>query len=164
MYGIRNIGSALKTWRKQFESIFHFLSDVKRNQFPSKFVKFLGYTIYNAKKYSGSTNPLDLAVAQYNYAQQIPSTIDSSIDKENMIECAGLKHSIGGKAVIHTHNTLPNMAQKYHKPIWLLPDHDLDSDDRPTITANRSIYYSTREAYKLFAEDFLTRVDCLHGK
>lgn len=27
VYGIRNIGSALTTWRKQFESIFHFLSD-----------------------------------------------------------------------------------------------------------------------------------------
>ena len=41
VYGIRNIGSALGAWRKQFESIFHFLSDTKRTQFPARFVKFL---------------------------------------------------------------------------------------------------------------------------
>lgn len=165
VYGIRNIGSALKTWRKQFESIFHFLSDAKRSQFPSSFVKFMGYTIYNAKKYSGSNNSLDLAQAQYNYAQQIPETINRFIDRENMItDTAGrLENSIGAKAVIHTHNTLPNMAQKYHKPIWLLPDiPELEVDDRPTITANRQIYFNTQAAYRTFAKDFLSRMDCLN--
>lgn len=167
VYGIRNIGNALKIWRKQFESIFHFLSDSKRSQFPDKFVKFMGYTIYNAKKYGGSksTNPLDLAVAQYNYAIQIPKTINEFIDKENMLEgCKNdLNASIGGKAVIHTHNTLPNMAQKYHEPIWLLPDLDLDTEDQPTITANRQVYYATKHAYHAFAKDFLDRVSCLHA-
>ncbi len=166
VYGIRNIGSALKTWRKQFESIFHFLSDVKRNQFPSSFVKFMGYTIYNAKKYSGSNNPLDLARAQYNYAQQIPETIESSIDGENMIPGVAnrLDSSIGEKAIIHTHNTLPNMAQKYHKPMWLLPDiPELEAEDIPTITASRQIYYNTQAAYREFAVDFLSRMDCLDG-
>ncbi|RZK35729.1 MAG: ParA family protein [Hymenobacter sp.] len=164
VYGIRNIGNALSVWRKQFESIFHFLSDSKRNQFPKKFVKFMGYTIYNAKKYSGSNNPLDLAVAQYSYAIQIPETINKFIDRENMLTgCnSDLNQSIGGRAVIHTHNTLPNMAQKYHSPIWLLPDLSLEDEDRPTITANREKYYSTRDAYATFAKDFLDRMDCLH--
>jgi len=164
VYGIRNIGSALKTWRKQFESIFHFLSDAKRSQFPSQFVKFLGYTIYNAKKYSGAKNPLNLAVAQYNYAKQIPKTIDDFIDSENMISgCDHLDESIGGMSVIHTHNTLPNMAQKYHKPMWLLPDDGgLDPEDRPTITANRSIYHATKIAYHNFAKDFILRMECIH--
>jgi cellulose biosynthesis protein BcsQ len=38
VYGIRNIGSALKVWNKQFDSIFQFLSDAKRVQFPSRFL------------------------------------------------------------------------------------------------------------------------------
>lgn len=164
VYGIRNIGSALNTWRKQFESIFHFLSDAKREQFPKSFVKFMGYTIYNARKYSKADNDLDLAVAQYNYAQQIPVTIKDFISEENMISCGeNLNRSIGEKAVIHSHNTLPNMAQKYHRPIWLLPSHDgLEPEDRPTITASRKIYEATRDAYHTFADDFLKRVACLH--
>lgn len=164
VYGIRNIGSALNTWRKQFESIFHFLSDSKRDQFPKSFVKFMGYTLYNARKYSGAKNDLDLAVAQYNYAKQIPETIDRFINKENMIVLdKNMEKSIGGKAVIHTHNTLPNMAQKYHKPMWLLPDfHGLEQEDRPTITANRSIYQATCFAYRIFATEFLERMGHLH--
>lgn len=165
VYGIRNIGNALKVWRKQFESIYHFLSDIKRDQFPKTFVKFMGYTLYNAKKYGGSksTNDLDLAVAQYNYAIQIPMTIDSFIDIENRLTgcSADLSQSIGQQSVIHTHNTLPNMAQKYHQPIWRLPDLLLDDEDRPTITANRDVYYRTRDAYRYFANDFLERVKCL---
>ena len=101
LYGIRNIGSALRTWRKQFETIFHFLSDSKRNQFPTKFVKFMGYTIYNARKYAGSKNPLDLATAQYNYAEKIPDTIFKFIEEENMISInkKKLEGSIGAKSV-----------------------------------------------------------------
>jgi cellulose biosynthesis protein BcsQ len=165
VYGIRNIGNALKVWRKQFESIFHFLSDSKRTQFPNEFVKFMGYTIYNAKKYSGAKNPLGLAAAQYNYAKQIPQTIREFLDKENMIwdGLADIDESIGGNAVIHTHNTLPNSAQKYHKPIWLLPKHeDIDKDERSTIIGNSQIYIATKGAYRSFAQDFLTRVACLH--
>lgn len=166
VYGIRNIGNALKTWRKQFESIFHFLSDSKRLQFPSNFVKFMGYTIYNARKYSGNRNNLDLSVAQFNYASQIPSTIQEFIQEENMISAGSgvLDQSIGGKSVIHSHNTLPNMAQKYHRPIWLLPSlSNLEPEDRPAIIASRNIYEGTRSAYASFARDFLSRVACLHA-
>jgi cellulose biosynthesis protein BcsQ len=42
VYGIRNIGNALGIWRKQFDTIFQLLSDRKRDQFPSKFVKLMG--------------------------------------------------------------------------------------------------------------------------
>lgn len=165
VYGIRNIGSALRTWRKQFESIFHFLSDSKRTQFPEKFVKFLGYTIYNARKVNSSANQLGLAVAQFNYARQIPITIEKYIDKENMIDIQKerLDESIGNKSIIYSHNTLVNMAQKYHAPIWLLPTlATLENEDKSTISGNREIYYKTQGAYRQFAEDFLTRVEALH--
>jgi cellulose biosynthesis protein BcsQ len=100
VYGIRNIGSALSTWRKQFDSIFAFLSDTKRNQFPRKFVRFIGYTIYNAKRYSGGGNALDLALAHYNYAQQIPETIQRYVDAKNIIDFPDvLNGSIGANAV-----------------------------------------------------------------
>jgi AAA domain len=165
VYGIRNIGSALSTWRKQFESIFHFLSDSKRTEFPEKFVKLLGYTIYNAKKYSGLGNNLDLAKAHYHYATQIPKTISKYIDTKNIISREGgiLTDSIGNNAIIHSHNTFPSMSQKYHKPMWSLPRHaGLDSEDRPTIAGNQDKFFATRDAYKAFAEDFLKRVERLH--
>lgn len=166
IYGIRNIGSALRVWRRQFESIFHFLSDFKRENFPKKFVEFLGYTVYNARKYAGSGNELNLAQAHYNYAQQIPSVIESYIDLESRSIVPGdvLKQSIGSNAVIYSHNTLPSMAQKYHKPMWRLPSHgDLEAVDKGTIGGNRQIYEATLGAYQAFAKDFMSRVAKLNG-
>lgn len=165
VYGIRNIGSALGTWRKQFESIFHFLSDSKRSQFPDRFVKFLGYTLYNAKRYTGAGNPLDLARAHYNYAEQIPDTIKNFIDAQNIVECpvGALNGSIGNNSIIHSHNTFPSMSQKYHLPMWKLPSYTgLEPEDRSTISGNQKKYNDTREAYHTFAKDFLSRVECLH--
>lgn len=164
LYGIRNIGNALKIWRNQFESIFHFLSDNKRTQFPREFVQFLGYTIYNAKKYTTTGNELNLAIAHYNYAKQIPSTIRDYIAEASRtkLPMCELDASIGGTAVIHSHNTLPSMAQTYHLPMWLLPGcASLQDGDRATIRGNRAIYEATRSAYRTFAADFLHRVSAL---
>lgn len=163
VYGIRNIGDSLRIWRKQFESIFHFLSDQKRTNFPDQFVKFLGYTLYNAKRYSKYEDELNLAKAHLNYALQIPETIKSSIDPENRLQFNRLlDHSIGENAVIHSHNTLPSLSQKYHMPMWELPDCGiLDSSDSSTIGGNQHIYRATRPAYRQFANDFLARLDLL---
>lgn len=160
VYGIRNIGDALRTWRKQFDSIFHFLSDQKRSSFPERFVRFMGYTIYNARRYSKFENDLNLAKAHHNYAVQIPQTIASSIDAANMILMDGLlDHSIGSNAVIHSHNTFPSMSQKYHMPMWELPDCGiLDSEDRSTIGGNQHAYRATKAAYQQFAADFIERL------
>jgi cellulose biosynthesis protein BcsQ len=166
IYGIRNIGSALRVWRKQFESIFHFLSDSKRGSFPSRFVEFLGFTVYNARKYSGSGNSLGLAQAHYNYASQIPEVIKTYIDQESRsaIENKTLDQSIGANAVIYSHNTLPSMAQKYHAPMWKLPSlANLEDGDKSTIGGNRQIYEATLGAYRTFAQDFMTRVAKLNG-
>ncbi|ACB95062.1 ParA family protein [Beijerinckia indica] len=159
VYGIRNIGGALRLWRKQFDSIFHLLSDTKRSQFPEKFVKLIGYTIYNAKRYSGLGNDLDLAKAHFHYAQQIPGTIAKFVDPENSLPFTEiLSGSIGNKAVIHSHNTFPSMSQKYHKPMWLLPDINLEVEDRSTVAGNQNKYRETQGAYLAFARDFLDRV------
>jgi hypothetical protein len=125
----------------------------------------MGYTIYNAKRYSGQSNELALATAHYNYAKQIPETIKNFIDPENIIQIDGgaLKGSIGENAVIHTHNTLPSMSQKYHMPMWKLPGCDtLEPDDRGTIAGNQKSYLATEGAYATFAKDFLVRVERLH--
>ena len=163
VYGIRNIGDALRTWRKQFESIFHFISDQKRAGFPRSFVKFMGYTLYNAKRYSKYENDLNLAKAHQNYAEQIPGTIKNSIAQDNMILLEGVaEKSIGDNAIIHSHNTFPSMSQKYHMPMWKLPESGiLDPEDRSTIGGNHTKYRDTMTAYHCFARDFLTRVDLL---
>ena len=73
-----------------------------------------------------------------------------------------VQNSIGDDAVMYTHNTLPNMAQKYNEPMWKLPEcHELDSEDKSTISGNRAIYKGTKAMYQRFAEDFLIRVATL---
>lgn len=164
MYGIRNIGSALKQWSKEFNTIYGLISDDKRKRFPPNFVRYLGYTIYNARKYTGATE-WDLALGHYNYAQQIPQTIRQYIspDVRSHLSEEQANTPIGLTSVMHSHNTLPNMAQKYKHPIWQIPSIEhLDPSDKPTIMGNRGAYEKTRDNYIAFAESFLERIKTLN--
>jgi cellulose biosynthesis protein BcsQ len=160
LYGIRNIGRSLADWNAQLKIINSLLSDEKRKHFPQHTVRFLGFTIYNAKKYSGAT-PWDLAQAHYNYAQQIPETIARYIPEE---VCRGinqntLQQPIGDRVIMHTHNTLPSMAHKYKCPIWRIPSRsNLAPEDKGTISGNRYSYEQTQPAYRKFAEAVLARL------
>lgn len=163
LYGIRNIGNALAIWKKEFDTIYHLLSDEKRRAFPERYVRLLGFTIYNAKKYAGST-PWDLATAHYNYAMEIPAAITQFISPEirDYLSHEVMSRPIGGTAIMHTHNTLPSMAQRYHLPMWKVPgSNDLEASDRSTILGNRAIYEATREKYHEFARDLLVRMSAL---
>ncbi len=164
LYGIRNIGNALTNWKKQFETIVHLLSDEKRKTFPQSFVRLLGFTIYNAKKYSGKDKPWDLATAHYNYAQQIPDAISRFIPPalKKHIKDEVLAHPVGETAIMHTHNTLPGMAQKYHAPIWVVPSlKNLEEGDAMTIQGNRDTYLATKDKYAAFTTDLLSRIALL---
>jgi cellulose biosynthesis protein BcsQ len=163
LYGVRNIGNSLSIWKKQFETIFHLLSDEKRGNFPDRFVRFLGFTIYNARRYSG-TNEWDLATAHYNFAQQIPETVKAYIKKEirSHLSTEQLSSPIGGTSVMHSHSTLPSMAQKYHLPIWKVPSCTyLEPTDKSTVSGNRATYEATRGKYHAFAQDVLKRLETL---
>lgn len=167
LYGIQNIGNSLKLWQKEFNKIYDLISDEKRKRFPAEFVQFLGYTIYNAKKYSKQRNPWNLAQAHYNYAEQIPEVINHYIIKDvrKHLTPEQTQEPIGDMAVMHSHNTLPTMSQKYKKPIWEVPNYpELDPDDKPTIAANaNTLYFPTKEKYRDFAVAFLSRIDSLNG-
>ncbi|MBB4952668.1 cellulose biosynthesis protein BcsQ [Agrobacterium vitis] len=159
VYGIRNIGQSLEEWGKQFETVYNVISKSKRENFPEKFVKLIGYTIYNAKKYDGPNNSMQLAKAHQHYAEQIPSTIRDFISQELALPYAEiLTDSIGGNSVIHTHNTFPSLAQRYHRPMWKIPYADLDKDDKNTVSGNSQKFLDTRKDYKKFAEDVLSRL------
>jgi cellulose biosynthesis protein BcsQ len=165
LYGIRNIGNSLIHWKKDFDTIYSLISEEKRSMFPEKFVRFLGFTIYNAKKYTGVT-PLNLARAAYNYAQKIPPNIKEYIKPELRDhlteEMINDSEGIGGQSVMHTHNTLPSVAQKYRNPIWKIPSlPNLEPEDVNTIRGNKAVYEKTREGYINFAEDLLKRIRCL---
>lgn len=164
-FGLTNIGMALRNWRTQFATMYSLLSDKKRSAFPREFVKFLGYTIYNAKRYAGQ-NDFDLATAHYGYAKSLPSIIASKIPKEcySHLSLDIVSKPIGEKSIMHTHNTLPSMAQKYHAPIWAVPlISTLSSDDKSTISGNKDSYVATRAAYRIFAEDVLSRLEGLEN-
>ena len=162
VYGIRNIGESLREWRKQFETVYDVISESKRSHFPNKFVKLIGYTIYNAKKYDGQSNEYRLAHAHYYYAQQIPITIQRFIPQNVSLPYAEiLSGSIGENSVIHTHNTFPSMAQKYHLPMWKIPDADIEGEDQNTVRGNAQKFRDTRAAYQVFSADVLARMELL---
>jgi cellulose biosynthesis protein BcsQ len=160
-FGLVNIGHALRTWRGQFETMYGLLSDRKRAAFPKHFVRFLGYTIYNSKKYAGQ-NELDLADADYGYARRLPAVVLDRIPKEAFAHLTDeiVSKPIGGTAIMHSHNTLPKMAQKYRVPMWAVPAlGSLGHEDRPTIAGNSKNYIDKREMYQSFAVDLMSRLD-----
>ena len=162
LYGIRNLGQSLARWNAEFETIFRLIPDGKRQAFPQHFVRFLGFTLFNAKKYTGK-NELGLAQAHLNYAKRIPTTIRKYIPSSlrDQLTDREVESPIGGTSIIHSHSTLPSMAQKYKTPIWHVPAASLDDDDRNTIRGNRAQYEATQAAYAAFAIDLLARLKAL---
>ena len=165
LYGIRNIGRSLQLWKKELDIIYSLISDEKRKNFPKNFVQFLGYTIYNAKKYDGQKNKYALASAHYSYVEKIPETIEKYISESVRanIPFDLLVEPIGGTSIMYTHNTFPSMAQKYHHPMWELPMcGDLEQPEKATITGgSRQIYINTKDSYILFANDLVRRVELI---
>lgn len=164
LYGIRNIGRALSAWKGEFDILYKLISEDKRKSFPSRFVSFLGYTIYNAKPYANPKYKWNLARAHLNYAEQIPSAIKRFIKPELRSHLTEdlLDDPIGGDSIMYTHNTFPAMAQKYHKPMWKVPAHqDKEQDDIATLAGARAKYEATETSYRNFATDLLGRVDLL---
>lgn len=166
LYGIRNIGNALKRWKSEFDIISSLQGAGRKKLFPSSFVRFLGYTIYNARPYrqTPSLNKWDLARGHFHFAEQIPETIKRCIPPEirQHLPQNELDEPIGGTSVMHTHNTLPNVSQKYHVPIWELPTlKALENSDRNTVNVNRKVYESTRRQYCSFAESAIHRINCI---
>ena len=163
LYGIKNIGKALTSWKAEFDIVYKLISEEKRQFFPQNFVTFLGYTIYNAKKYTGY-NEWDLAKAHYNYANKIPATIEQNIqaDIRSHLTQETMESPIGSTSVMHSHNTFPSMAQYYNKPMWQVPDlPNLDTDHISTLGGSGSKYRSTRDSYIVFCQDLLLRIDLL---
>ncbi len=166
LYGIKNIGSALRKWKSEFDTILSLQGAGRKALFPKTFVKFLGYTIYNARPYRSAQqlNKWDLAQGHFNFAKEIPSTIHDSIPESIRAHLAEgvLDEPIGGTSVMHTHNTLTNISQKYHAPIWSLPEKpDVSTEDKNTFRINRHAYEETRQRYVDFAEDVIKRIDSI---
>lgn len=166
LYGIKNIGTALRRWKTEFDTILSLQGQGRKTLFPKSFVRFLGYTIYNARPYrrTPALNKWDLAQGHFNFAKEIPATIRDAIPesiRSNLTEIE-LNEPIGGTSVMHTHNTLPNLSQKYHAPIWTLPDHPgLDETDSNAFRINRIAYTNTKQQYLSFAQEVITRAEAI---
>lgn len=172
MYGIRNIGNSLQLWQKEFETIYKLISADKRSRFPQKFVQFLGYTIYNAKKQSKKLNEYDLAKAHYAYAKEMPKIIDEYIALSNRAAVEDIMKPIGGSAIMHSHSTFPSVAQALKCPIWLVPDtYRKYKAAQPEILENLLVeepnsghfgkYRETQQKYHTFAKEFIARAEVL---
>ncbi|MFZ4106170.1 ParA family protein [Flavobacterium sp.] len=179
LYGIRNIGNALQLWQREFTSIYSLLSDDRRSKFPSHFVQFLGFTIYNAKKYTRDNEPFNeynLAQAHYQYVTQIPDTIINFIQESNRTRVPDelISRPIGGSAIIHSHNTFPAMAQALKCPMWRVPEvyAGLESTNLDYLLflmqngfeynrGNNGRLREIGENYRIFTKDLITRINTL---
>lgn len=175
LYGIKNIGNSLEIWQKEFNTIYNLISSNKIAKFPKKFVQFIGFTIYNAKKYTATKNPneYNLASAHYRYALLIPQTIKENIRSENIADIPEetIQMPIGKLSVMYTHNTYPSVAQGLKCPMWKVPDvySKMKNDNPEYLNANQiqvnnglfGTYKETVNAYKNFAMDFVARAEAL---
>jgi cellulose biosynthesis protein BcsQ len=179
LYGIRNIGNALQLWQREFISIYSLISEEKRSKFPLHFVQFLGYTIYNAKKYTRDSEPFNeynLAQAHYQYVNRIPEMIMQFIQESNRTTVSPeiISRPIGGDSIIHSHNTFPAMAQALKCPMWRVPETyaKLEKTDPDYFTllnqngfeynrGNNGRLREIGEKYKMFTNDLLTRINSL---
>lgn len=163
LYGIKNISLFIQLWKKEFDTIYSLLPTAKREQFPKEFVHFLGYTIYNAKKSSNKTNDWDLVNAHFSYAKKIASMIKTKIPAsiKKPFSDTELSRPIGLTSVMHGHQSMATMAQKYRKPIWELPAiaKGLDDADIPSIIPNKALYEQTKDKYKSFSKDLIKRLN-----
>lgn len=170
LYGIRNIGNSLESWGKELNVIYRLISEEKREKFPKKFVQFLGYTIYNAKKYDGD-NEYQLADAHYSYAKRIPQIINQYIKEDNKVKIDDINMPIAGGAIMHTHNTYPSVAQALKCAIWEVPDvftklQQTESEylKEQMIDVNRGSfgrYREIKDKYIEFAKAFIERTEAL---
>lgn len=161
LYGIRNIGSSLKKWHEEFEIIYKLISNDKRKLFPKSFVQFLGYTIYNAKKYTKAGSKWNLAQAHMKYAIEIPTIIHQYIgtDLRVNIDDEILAKPIGELSIMHTHNTFPALAQHYRVPMWDVPNlKKIDKEHQNTINGQRPDILDTKTKYKEFSNALLERI------
>jgi cellulose biosynthesis protein BcsQ len=179
LYGIRNIGNALQLWQKEFTNIYSLLSEERRSKFPTNFVQFLGYTIYNAKKYTRDNEPFNeynLAQAHYQYVTQIPETILNFIQESNRnrVPAELISQPIGGISIIHSHNTFPAMAQALKCPMWRVPQvyANLENTDLDYLLfliqngfeynrGNNGRLREIGENYRIFTSDLISRIDLL---
>lgn len=157
IYGIKNIGKSLDRWNHSFNILFSLLPTKQRELFPEKLVKLLGYTLYKAQRRSDANNDLHIPQAHYNHAVSIPHEIKNNI-RQDIYASQDITENIGGTSIIYTNNTYPSMAQKYHVPMWRVPNASLDIEDRGTVTANQRSYYETRQNYHDFVQDLLNRI------
>mgnify|MGYP000389197354 CR=1 FL=1 len=171
LYGIRNIGNSLEQWQREFETIYTLISNEKRSRFPTKFVQFIGFTIYNSKKYDAGNNEYELANAHYRYAVKIPEVIYKYIKENNRANIKTIMKPIGGMSVVHSHNTFPSVSQALKCPMWEVPNvfRQMRQDNRSYLEENMinvnngsfGQYEATEQKYKNFAQDLMNRIEAL---
>ena len=156
-YGIKNIGNALGAWKKEFDTMMSLLPDSRKEYMPPRFVKLLGYTIYNAQKRSDANNELQIAQAHYNWARKLPENIINYIPKECYLPLSEseIKESIGNNAIIYGHATRTETAQKEKKAVWLLP--------AGTAGITKEYTSDIQKKYHQFSQNLLSRLDKVNG-
>lgn len=156
LYGIRNIGRALKQWNEDYDKLTKVLSENNLKKFPVRPASFAGYVILNARKRSDSQNSWQLSKASYRFAQQIPEYIMKHIPDAKFTE----HPPIGGTAIMHSHAGMPSVSQNHHVPMWEVPSvANTEDDDYYSVMGSAPAYRGTQGKYTEFSLDLIRRIE-----
>ncbi len=172
LYGIKNIANALKEWKQDFDTLqWLYDNKFKGNKLGNnEFAECLGYTIFNARKYSGETNKWNMSMSHYNLAISFPDVIKKS-EIAKPINGEKIAEPIGGTAVMYSFNTRVSYAQVLKLPMWEvpnfkkygkslkdLPESEINQDGINSATAELK---KSQSQFKSFADDLLARLDLI---
>ena len=168
LYAFKNIGKSLSEWHSYYLSVQNVLNISNREKLPDHFVKFLGYTIYNAKKSSKGISGVEgLASTHKSYRKQLEGLIPDVIEEDLRVNYADVEKGID-EAIMFTHNTFPAVAQALKCPIWEASDKARENKEVLEELAiavpsgnHISAMRKTREDYLKFAVEFWRRVESL---
>jgi len=163
-YGIQNVGNSISQWAAELNVIYGLLSKQKRKSFPQNPGKFIGYTLYNAKKEYTYLNEYDLNDVHYNYAKEIPNIITQYIAPKNRLDIPNILEPIGGTSVMYSNDSMPSIAQSLKCPMWNVPEAYHRMKKSKYLKENKididciDAYTDTLKGYDVFVRDVINRI------
>lgn len=95
-----------------------------------------------------------------DFIKEASNKVQKWISAENISQKAysQIKNSIGENCIWDFHNTYFQIAKKYKYPIWLLPDKELEDNDKSVVKSNKQLILNIQKTCHKFSSDLINRI------